>query len=110
MREYCQSPRQETQILIRALFIFAFIPLLASCADAGYYWHSAKGHLAIMDKRVPIAELLANPELDNGLRQRLVLVKDIRRFSIDRLALPESGSYTNYAQLDRSYALQNLLM
>ena len=74
----------------------------------GYYWHTAKGHLAIMDKREPIDELLADPKLDITLRQRLELVKKIRRFAIDRLALPESGSYTDYAHLDRPYALQNL--
>ncbi len=99
---------QETQILIRALFLFVITTLITGCADLGYYWHSAKGHLAIMDKRVPIAELITDPEIDNGLRQQLVLVQEIRQFSISRLALPKSGSYTVYAQLDRPYALQNL--
>ena len=75
--------------------------LLTGCADLGYYWHSAKGHLAIMDKRIPITELIADPEIDNGLRRQLVLAQEIRQFSIERLALPNSGSYTDYAQLDR---------
>jgi len=90
------------------VLLLLLLPLLTSCADLGYYWHSAKGHMAIMDKRVAIDDLLADPELDPTLRQRLELVKKIRRFAIDRLALPASGSYTNYAQLDRPYALQNL--
>ncbi len=92
----------------RVLLFLLLLPLLTSCADLGYYWHTAKGHLAIMDKRVAIDDLLANPELDPTLKQRLELVRKIRRFAIDRLALPESGSYTDYAQLDRPYALQNL--
>lgn len=108
VREYCLLSEQGTQILIRSLFLFVITFLIVGCADLGYYWHSAKGHLAIMNKRVPISELITNPEIDNGLRRQLVLVQEIRQFSIDRLALPESGSYTDYAQLDHPYALQNL--
>lgn len=94
--------------MIRALFLLVITTLIVGCADLGYYWHSTRGHLAIMDKRVPIAELIADAEIDNGLRRQLVLVQEIRQFSINRLALPKSGSYTDYAQLDRPYALQNL--
>ena len=92
----------------KRILLLLLLPLLTSCADLGYYWHTATGHMAIMDKRQPIEELLTDPNLDNTLRHRLELVKKIRRFAIDRLALPESGSYTDYAQLDRPYALQNL--
>ena len=92
----------------RVLLLLLLLPLLTSCANLGYYWHTAKGHMAIMDKRVVINDLLTDPELDPTLKQRLELVKKIRRFAIDRLALPESGSYTVYVQLDRPYALQNL--
>ena len=91
---------------IRILLLL--LPLLTGCADLGYYWHSAKGHMAIMDKRVDIDELIASPETDDKLKQRLELVKEIRQFAFERLALPESDSYSSYAQLDQPYALQNL--
>lgn len=61
-----------------------------------------------MDKRVDISALLENPDLDSTLRSRLLLVRKIRAFSIETLALPDNGSYTNYAQLDRPYVLKNL--
>ncbi len=83
--------------------------LLGACADLGYYWHTAKGHLAIMEKRVAIKDILTDPGSDKKLQQRLILVNQIRRFAFEKLALPESGSYTDYAQLDRPYALQNLV-
>jgi len=67
-----------------------------------------KGHLAVMNKRVDIVEMLEDPTLDPGLKQRLQLVQQIRLFSIEVLSLPDSDSYTQYAQLDRSYVLQNL--
>jgi len=64
---------------MRKLFPLVLVLLLSACSDLGYYWHSTKGHL-----------------------------EQIRTFSIDQLALPESGSYSNYAQLDRPYVVQNL--
>ncbi len=82
--------------------------LLSGCSDIGYYWHSTKGHLSIMDKRVDISTLLEDPDLDIKLRSRLVLIQKIRAFSIETLALSDNGSYTSYAQLNRSYVLKNL--
>ena len=98
MREYC----------MRRLITIPLLLALAGCADFGYYWHSARGHLDVMDRRVDIDELLADRELDAQLRQRLELVKDIRRFSVERLALPDNDSYLNYAELDRPWLVQNL--
>jgi predicted aminopeptidase len=82
--------------------------LLSACADIGYYWHSTKGHLSIMNKRVGISTLLEDPDLDSKLRSRLLLVQKIRDFSIEALALPDNRSYTNYSQLNRPYVLKNL--
>jgi len=93
---------------MRLLISMPILLLLSACADIGYYWHSANGHLALMNKRVDIDDMLADSSLDNKLRERLQLVQDIRRFSIERLALPDNGSYSAYVELDRPYVLQNL--
>ena len=87
------------------------IPLLLTlygCADIGYYWHSARGHLDVMSRRVDIDELLADESLDAGLRERLLLVREIRHFSVTRLALPDNDSYLSYAELDRPWLIRNL--
>ena len=97
-------PKQITVI------VFAIVTTLVSaCSDIGYYWHSTTGHLSIMNKRVDIATLLSDSKIDPELRSRLLLVQQIRAFSIEALALPDNGSYSNYAQLDQPYALKNLL-
>ncbi len=109
MREYWLLIHFKTaNKFMRLLFVLILPFLLSACADLGYYWHTTKGHLAIMDKRVAIEDILADPETDAGLYNRLILVRKIRRFAIERLALPESGSYTDYARLERPYALKNL--
>jgi len=89
-------------------FCFSFILFLSACSDLGYYWNMTQGHLALMNDRVDIEDMLEQSDLDANLRQRLLLVQKIREFSVERLALPDSGSYSNYVQLDRSYVLQNL--
>jgi len=93
---------------MRVLFPLVVIFLLSACSDIGYYWHSTKGHLSIMNKRVDIDDMLQQTNLDASLRQRLLLVQQIRTFSIATLSLPDTGSYTSYASLDRPYVLQNL--
>ena len=93
---------------MRWLISIPLLLLLSGCADIGYYWHSANGHLAIMKQRVSIEELLADDNLDADLRARLERVKDIRLFSIERLDLPANGSYSSYVALQSPYVLQNL--
>ena len=93
---------------MRLLISIPLLLLLSGCADIGYYWHSASGHLDLMSQRVDIDELLADDDLDSDLRTRLLLVQDIRRFSIEQLQLPANGSYNSYVALDRSYVIQNL--
>jgi predicted aminopeptidase len=93
---------------MRLLISIPILLLLTACADFGYYWHSAGGHLSLMNKRVDIDEILSHSSLDDELRARLLLVQEIRKFSIERLTLPDNGSYDSYVELDRPYVLQNL--
>jgi predicted aminopeptidase len=61
-----------------------------------------------MSQRVDIDEMLADEQLDDGLRERLQLVQEIRRFSIERLDLPANDSYLSYVELDQPYVVQNI--
>ena len=94
------------QLIVIAIVIIT--ALLSACSNIGYYWHSTKGHLSIMNKRVDITTLLSGSDIDPELRSRLLLVQQIRAFSIEVLDLPDNGSYTNYAQLNQPYVLKNL--
>ncbi|MEM7561577.1 MAG: aminopeptidase [Pseudomonadota bacterium] len=82
--------------------------LISGCADLGYYWHSARGHLGVMSDRVSIDKILADDETSPELRERLLLVQEIRAFSIERLDLPDNDSYRSFVQLENPYVLQNL--
>ena len=109
MREYYSSTKIIAPInLIRTFFLLTFLLLLGACSELGYYWQTTNGHMVLMNKRVDIEVMLEDPELEPKLRQRLLLVRAIRLFSVEALSLPESPSYSKYVQLDRPYVLQNL--
>ncbi len=82
--------------------------LLGGCADLGYYWHSARGHMGIMNARVDIQTLLEDAATEDDLRARLELVLEMRKFARERLALPVGGSYRDYVALDRPWVTRNL--
>ena len=83
--------------------------LVAGCAQFGYYAHLARGQWELMSRREPIADVIADPRRDKQLRARLALVQDARHFAVTDLQLPDNASYTSYADLQRGYAVWNVL-
>lgn len=73
-----------------------------------YLWQAAKGHLAIWWSARPVAERLADPATRPPLRDQLELAMRIRRFAVTSLGLPDNGSFTRYAQLDRPHVVWNV--
>jgi predicted aminopeptidase len=51
-----------------ALAVLAASALLAGCADLGYYWQSASGHLGLMRAARPVPEWLDDPATSEALR------------------------------------------
>ncbi|PLX81953.1 MAG: aminopeptidase [Desulfuromonas sp.] len=82
---------------------------LAACTDIGYYAQCARGHLDIMGRCRPIAEILDDREASPELKSRLSQVLEIRDFASAELLLPENGSYRSYADLGRPYVVWNVV-
>lgn len=74
---------------------------LAGCASVGYYGQALRGHLDLTFKRKSIDRLLADANTPQELRARLERIQDIRHFAVTELGLPDSGSYSDYADLGR---------
>lgn len=83
--------------------------LLTGCADLGYYWQSASGHIGIMRAAKPVPEWLSDPAVSAPLKARLELTQRIRRFASSELGLPDNPSYTSYADLHRAAAVWNVV-
>lgn len=85
---------------------------LAGCAawrdGPSYYWQSFTGHLKVMCEARDIAELVDDPKVEPALRERLKEVLAIRAYATAKLALPENGSYTVYADIGRPFVVWNV--
>ncbi|MCC6611271.1 MAG: aminopeptidase [Burkholderiales bacterium] len=94
-------------IAARAAAVAAVLAL-AGCATAEYYTQAIAGHLDVVRREQPIADLLADPATSQPLRAELERVLAMRDFASRELALPDNGSYRSYADLGRPYVLWNV--
>jgi predicted aminopeptidase len=82
---------------------------LSCCADLGYYWHSATGHLSMMSAAKPVEEWLGDSEAPERLKAKLALSQRIRKYAVTELKLPDNPSYHRYADLHRSAVVWNVV-
>lgn len=94
---------------LKWLLLAALLPLLAGCANLGYYWHSAGGQLQLMAAARPVDQWLEDPQAPERLKQRLRLAQRLRAFASHELFLPDNPSYHRYADLHRSAAVWNVV-
>ena len=99
-------------------FSLAFRPLMAaaaaalmltSCSSLSYYTQAAQGQLQLLSDARPIDDWIADTGTSAKLRHRLEAARQIRRFAIQEMQLPDNGSYTNYTSLKRPYVLWNVV-
>lgn len=89
------------------LFLLACLPM-SGCGTLGYYSQAVSGHFRLMSARVPIADVIADPETPEAVRDRLRVALAAREFAVTELGLPDNGSYTRYVQLDRAAVVYNV--
>src|SRR5210317_1816488 len=91
------------------LLLFA-IALLISCSDDGYLLQAAKGQWSLMSSAKSIDHILTQETEPHDLREQLSKVVSLREFAVSSLDLPDNGSYHKYADLERPYAVWNLVV
>lgn len=99
--------RLRTLLLLLAAALAA--ALLASCSSLGYLAHTAWGGAEVLLGRRPIDEVLADPATPEELAAKLRLVLEARDFAAAELALPVGEAYSSYVDLDRPYAVWNVV-
>lgn len=93
-------------------FRLAALAAAGACASScalPYYAQAVGGQIGLLRQRVPIDEVVTDPAYDAVTRERLALVKELRRFAVDELALPDNASYTSYVDLKRDYVVWNVV-
>lgn len=82
------------------LALLAVLATLAACASPSYLLRAGWSEARLLLRRQPIAELLARPDLDPGLRERLELTLAVREFAAGTLGLRVGKSYSTFAEVD----------
>jgi len=82
---------------------------LSGCANLGYYWQSATGHIKLLNAARPVDEWLADERASPQLKERLALSQRIRAFASQELHLPDNPSYRRYADLQRNAVIWNVV-
>ena len=91
------------------VFILSVFLTCAGCGDGVYIFQSIKGHFGLMSKARPIEQVLAEKEESDEVCEQLEKVLALRKFAVNTLHLPDQGSYQNYADLERPYAVWNVV-
>jgi predicted aminopeptidase len=93
--------------VLRSALILAAI-LLSGCSSLSYYSQLVDGQLSLLRAREPVADLIADPNRDPKLRERLRHAQAARDFASRALHLPDNRSYRLYADLHRPYVVWNV--
>ena len=84
----------------RAGLLLGLVLLDGCTGGAGYLLRAGWSEARILWRRRPIAELLARPDLDPVLRERLQLALAVRAFAAQPLGLRVGQSYTTFADVE----------
>lgn len=91
--------------LTKLVAVLIVLATLGGCSSIAYYSQSVLGHSKLMLARVPIDQAIisAQKNSDDELASQLLLAKQLRRYSVDHLSLPDNASYSSYVDLDREF-------
>lgn len=87
----------------------AAVLCISGCANLGYYWQSASGHIKMLNAARPVDDWLADEQAPPKLKERLALSQRIRAYASSELHLPDNPSYRRYADLKRNAVVWNVV-
>jgi predicted aminopeptidase len=109
MRPPLPEPLRMTWRALRMAALLVVAVSTAGCTSLSYYAQAAHGQFSLLAQARPFDDWIADPNAKPGLKTKLQTVREIRRFAVDELGLPDNGSYKTYAQLDRPFVLWNVV-
>jgi predicted aminopeptidase len=87
--------------------IMLLLLMVSACETIGYYSQSIVGHSRMMLARESLDSAIAKSE--GKRKQALQLVQPLRTFAIEKLALPDNGSYLSFVDMSRDYPVWSVV-
>jgi predicted aminopeptidase len=94
---------------IGAIILVSAILANAGCASVYYYGQAVGGQLRILTSARDIDHLIEHGGVSTDTAGRLELIRDMRRFAIESLGLPDNDSYRRYVHLNRDHVVWNVI-
>lgn len=82
---------------------------VVGCGPLGYYGQAISGGAGMLLQRRAIEAVLERPDTSPELANRLRLVQELRAFAGEELALPVGDAFSHYVDLERPYAVWNVV-
>jgi predicted aminopeptidase len=102
------NARSNVKNMLTTLAAGALCVMLCGCATLSYYGQAITGQWELMQRRVPLDEVIEAADTAPELKRKLILVASAREFATHELYLPDNGSYRSYADLERDYVVWNV--
>lgn len=90
-----------SECAVRCLLGVVLALSLGGCSTVSYYAQAVRGQLDVVAASRPVDDVLADDATGPGVRERLTRLAELRHFAVEELHLADSGSYRDYADLDR---------
>jgi len=93
----------------RALTLLLLLALLAGCEGTAYIGQAAWGQTRLLLARRDIDSVIEDRATGPELRERLQLVREMRRFAVAELAMGDVRGLQEYVELGRDHAVWNVV-
>ncbi len=88
---------------IAVVFIILIATQFLSGCSIGYIAESAYYQIKLLNNREPIDEVIENPDTSKETKEKLLLAKEVQKYSIETLGLKKSDNYSSFVELGRPY-------
>ena len=94
--------------LLILMMISSVLAGITGCSTVGYYSQALSGQVDVLSRRESIEMLVDDPKTNEELRHRLANIVKAREFAVNTLHLPDSASFTSYADVGRPFVIWNV--
>jgi predicted aminopeptidase len=90
------------------LLLLGVVLGVSGCQTLSFYAQAIKGQYQLLAHQQQVSKLLADIHTPAKLRDRLLLLEDLRSFAGNNLKLPVDGHYRKYVDVHRPYVVWNV--